>query len=212
MIHAAADAGVSTVKIQSYSKDRINLRDSQRDWLRKAHLDEQAHRVLMGCAQDAKVQFLSTPFDRESLQMLRDLGLTRFKIASSESGNRWYAFRGEEQWLVSHPWGEYARERFPSAGVLHLTAIPLYPTPLEVVGRAPMLDGWSDHCEGLSACYRAIALGATVLEVHMKLPGFGREMPWDKSPADIRQLRQFADDVQTMQTGVAQRFRERWTA
>jgi N,N'-diacetyllegionaminate synthase len=213
MIHAAAEAGADTVKIQSYTLSRLNPRDPQAEWLREAHLDLKAHQVLMGAAQDAKVGFLSTPFDPEALQMLRDLGLTRFKIASSESGNRWWGphYDRTEKWLVSFPWGRYTVTPGNYLWLTaKLTAIPLYPTPLECVGQSELLDGWSDHCEGLSACYRALALGVSVIEVHMALPGKSREMPFDKTPDQIRQLRQFAEDVATMSTGVAERFRTRW--
>jgi N,N'-diacetyllegionaminate synthase len=212
MIHAAAEAGADTIKVQSFSVARLNPRDPQAEWLREAHLDLKAHQVLMGAAQDAKVGFLSTPFDPEALQMLRDLGLTPSKRASSESGNDWWKPLHGERWIVSYPWGEYRVTR-PGAyeWQTKLTAISLYPTPLEAVGRAPLLDGYSDHCEGLSACYRALALGASVLEVHMTLPGKSREMPFDKTPDQIRQLRAFAEDCATMSTGVAERFRTRWS-
>jgi N,N'-diacetyllegionaminate synthase len=222
MIHAAAEAGADTVKLQSYTLSRLNPRDSQAAWLTQAHLNKEAHAVLMGAAEDAKVGFLSTPCDPEALQMLRDLGLTRFKIASSEAHNEWWW--GPHEVLVSWPWGQKgATSRVAQTGtsilttinttvMVHLTAIPLYPTPLEAVGRAPLLDGWSDHCEGLSACYRALALGVSVIEVHMALPGKSRHLPFDKTPDQIRQLRQFAEDCATMSTGVAERFRTRWSA
>jgi sialic acid synthase SpsE len=221
MIHAAAEAGADTVKLQSYTLSRLNPRDPQAAWLTQAHLDRQAHQVLMGAAQDAKVGFLSTPFDREAQRMLYDLGVRRFKIASSEAERTWWRWGGE--FLVSWPWGKkgYVAHPYHQTGgddrnfwviSQDLTAIPLYPTPLEAVGRAEMLDGWSDHCEGLSACYRALALGASVIEVHMALPGKSRHLPFDKTPDQIRQLRQFAEDCATMSTGVAERFRTRWSA
>lgn len=213
MIHAAAAAGANIVKTQSYTLARLNRRDSQAAWLAQSHLSVGAHRHLMACAADAEVSYLSTPFDSESLSMLRNLGLTRFKVASSESSNTWWLPTIEgEHWYISYPWGDLGTSAFCGETITRMTAIPLYPTPLECVSQAPLLDGWSDHTEGLSACYRAITLGAKVIEVHMKLPGKGRECSWDKTPDDIKHLRAFADDCETMQTGVAQRFRERWSA
>lgn len=215
MIKAAADAGADLVKLQSYNLAKLNPADPQRDWLVKSHLDEAAHVRLLTVGQNCGVEVFSTPFDSDSLAMLRRLGLTRFKIASSESGNNWWQPRDGETWCVSHPWGCYRIRQgaieWPTASY-HLTAIPLYPTPLECVERATLLDGWSDHCVGLSACYRAISLGAQIVEVHLALAGRSRVMPFDKSPAEIRLLRQFAEDVETMRSGVGQRFRERWSA
>jgi sialic acid synthase SpsE len=211
MVRAAAEAGCDYAKIQSYSLGALNPRDPQADWLRQAHLDrEDTARVLAAC-QEAGIQFLSTPFDAASLTMLRELGQTTFKIASSESGNRWWLPAYGETWFVSWPWGRGGPCMPPTNGA-RLTAIPLYPTPPECVGQAQLLEGWSDHTVGLAACQWAIARGVQVLEAHLCLPGRGRECEWDKSRADFKELRAFANDVATMTTGVATRFRERWTA
>jgi N,N'-diacetyllegionaminate synthase len=219
MIHAAAEAGADTVKVQTYSLERLNPADPQAEWLRKAWLSREAHQALIECCNDAKVQFLSTPFDHSSFVMLRDLGLKRFKIASSEAHRTWWWVAQEA--LVSWPWGRKgANSRTSQAGtsilttingavITHLTAIPLYPTPLECVSQATLLDGLSDHCEGTAACLYALARGAKVIEAHFTIPG-ARETKWDKSPAMIREIRQFADQVATMQTGVSTVFRERW--
>lgn len=222
MIAACADAGAHTVKFQSYSLAKLNPKDSQADWLKQAHLDRAAHERLMKACERNKVNFLSTPFDREALKMLQKLGLHRFKIASSEADRYWWRFGGE--FLVSWPWGEKKPIHCGYMGDMdadqssiwianqHLTAIPLYPTPLECIHKAQLLDGWSDHTEGLSACYRALSLGATILEVHVCWPGRSRQMPFDKTFAQVRQVRDFMDDMDTISTGVAQRFRERWSA
>jgi N,N'-diacetyllegionaminate synthase len=218
MIHAAAEAGADTVKAQTYSLERLNPADPQAEWLRKAHLDKKAHQRLMECAKVAGVQFLSTPFCADSLKMLRKLGCTRFKIASSESGNRWWDAVAGETLLVSYPWGRvsfndtYRQVALDKRMFIFLTAIPLYPTPLECVGQIDdLLDGWSDHCEGIAACLYALARGAKVVEAHFTIPG-ARQKVWDKSAAEIREIRQFAEQVATMQTGVSQVFRDRWSA
>jgi sialic acid synthase SpsE len=210
MIRAAADAGATYAKLQSYSLEALNPRDPQASWLRQAHLDRAAHERLIQVGKDVGIPVISTPFDAASLQMLRELGLTTFKIASSESGNLWWEPGLGETWFVSFPWGKPcglgARNRYITA---HLTAIPLYPTPLEAVGRATLLDGWSDHVVGTDACYWALAHGAKVLEVHLTI-NKGRVCQWDKLPEEIEALRRFSDSMETVRSGVATRFRERW--
>ena len=168
------------------------------------------HERIFAACQQAGIKPLSTPFDVDSLAMLRGLGLTTFKIASSESGNPWWMSYIHEQWFVSWPWGMKA-PWFPHRAT-NLTAIPLYPTPLEAVGRATMLDGWSDHTIGITACQWALAKGATVIEAHLKLDGRGRNSVWDKTPEDFAALRAFADKIETIQSGVSTQFRERWRA
>lgn len=215
MIRAAAEAGADYAKLQTYTLEAINPADPQAAWLRQAHLDRAAHERLIQVAQECGIGFLSTPFDFGSLAMLRSLGVKSFKIASSESSNRWWmgGHSAAETWFVSYPWGMGGRDR--RGGILssdvdyELTAIPLYPTPLEAVGRATLLDGWSDHTIGLDACLWAIAQGAKVIEVHFTT-GKGRVCAWDKTPEQVRELKRFAGACETMRTGVAQTFRERW--
>jgi sialic acid synthase SpsE len=206
MIDAAAEAGADAVKIQHYGA--VNPHDPQAEWLNQSRLHVDAIRKLQARSRDWGLEFWATPFNAESLSDLEAVGVDRIKIASSEAHAEWWRPR-EVRYVVSWPWGVghvfYAREQ------INLTAIPLYPTPFECVARAPLLDGWSDHTVGLSACYHAISRGAQWLEVHLTLgEGQSRVMVWDKSPEDIRQLRQYADDVATMRTGVSQIFRDRW--
>jgi N,N'-diacetyllegionaminate synthase len=211
MIRAAADAGATYAKLQTYSLDALNHRDPQASWLRQAHLDRAAHERLIQVGKDVGIPVISTPFDVASLEMLRELGLTTFKIASSESGHEWWQPRAHERWFISWPWGirpEWLYQQY-SANATHLTAIPLYPTPLECIGRTTMLDGWSDHTEGTAACVWALAQGVKVLEVHLTI-GRGRVCGWDKRPDQVRELRLYADVCETIRSGVATRFRERW--
>ena len=208
MVRAAADAGADTVKIQSYTLAKLNPKDPQVDWLKQAHLDEAAHERVMKACQQAKVQFLSSSFDHKALLLLRRLGQARIKIASSAPvplGVGYVTF------LKSWPWGSKGAMSYPHVSA-HLTAIPLYPTPLEAVLVAKRLDGWSDHVVGIDACCYMVAKGARVIEKHFSLPGKGRNCPWDADPGQFRALRDWSEQVETMTTGVSQTFRERWRA
>ena len=206
MVAAAADAGAHTVKIQSYTLARLNPTDPQAAWLRQSYLDEAAHRRVMAACKAGGVRFLSTPFDVDALGMLLGFGVGRVKIASTQSDETWWSGKGLAI-IASRPWGG---ERVPF--VHNLTAIPMYPTPLEAVRAAPLLDGWSDHTIGTAACKHMISKGARIIEAHFCLPGRSRQMPWDKTPEQFREIRDWADTVETMTTGVATHFRERWTA
>lgn len=212
MVRAGAEAGADYVKIQTYDVTKLAPNDPQEAWLRQSWLSREAHEQIQKECQAAGVGFLSTPFDVGSLAMLRrELGLMSFKIASSESGADWWDPRTGERWFVSHPWGEVGASRYlTDKACVNLTAIPLYPTPLEAVGRATLLEGWSDHTVGLDACRWALARGVSVLEVHMALPDKGRRQSWDKLPHEVAELRRYADAVQTITSGVSTVFRERW--
>ena len=208
MVQMAADHGAHTVKIQSYTIAKLNPSDPQAEWLRQAHLDDAAHERIIAACERARVQFLSTPFDREALLLLIRLKQWRIKVPSTREP--WNM--SSEAFIVqlkSWAWGEKPSAHYRDIEA-HLTTIPLYPAPLEAVKAAPLLDGYSDHTVGTIAAKDAISRGARIVEVHVCLPGRSRQMAWDKTPEQLREIRDWADAVETMRTGIATQFRERW--
>ena len=103
LVECAAKAGADAVKFQTfraeklttgdapkadYQKKHTELKESQIDMLRKLELDEAAHKVLIECCKDYRIEFLSTPFDIESLELLSyKLNLSKIKIPSGEITN-----------------------------------------------------------------------------------------------------------------------------
>lgn len=212
MIAAAKEAGADYAKTQAFQPARMRPSDPSRPAYEKAVLSPEQHQELRAYCQQVGIHYLSTPFDRESLHMLRGLGQQTFKIASTESSHDWWQVQDGETWFVSYPWGTLPSGFVHRPKHLALTAIPLYPTPLEAVGRAHTLDGYSDHCVGLDACLWAVQW-ASVIEVHLQMgDGRGRANAWDKTPQELRQLRDHANACETIRTGVSSRFRNRWSA
>ena len=70
-----------------YQKVATNESESQFEMLRKLELDVEAHKELIAYCEKKSIMFLSTPFDHDSIDMLHDLGLEIFKIASGEITN-----------------------------------------------------------------------------------------------------------------------------
>jgi sialic acid synthase SpsE len=201
MIAQAAEAGADIVKVQSYTRGCINMTDAQHQWLYESWLDEAAHMRLKDAARQQGVTFMSTPMDQPAYDMLERLSIAR-KISMAAS----MQFGWKRAFVVSWPRGQKQRG-FDAE--YHLSTMSLYPTPLEAVWKIPLLDGWSDHCDGLSACVRAVVKGAKMVEIHFSIPG-ARQMVFDKSPDDVRRLRDFTEDIATIDTGVSHRFRTRW--
>ena len=99
----AAAAGVDAVKFQTFRAERLltsrapkaayQLRttdagESQYDMIRRLELDASAHHALRDRCNELGIDFLSTPFDAESLRFLdRELDLPRLKIGSGEITN-----------------------------------------------------------------------------------------------------------------------------
>jgi sialic acid synthase SpsE len=213
MCSYAIDGGATMVKGQAYRKESINPQDPQADWLNTAWLSSVSHLTLKEACAARGIKYFASVFDALSIDDMRHIGMETFKIASTESANDWW--RGKtvtvrERWFVSYPWGRVPHtERRDD--LTRLAAIPLYPTPLEAVGFGACGEmGWSDHCVGLAGCEYAIAHGSDVIEVHVSIPGKGRNCVFDKTQSDLKRIREWMEDVETIRSGVSATFRNRW--
>jgi N-acetylneuraminate synthase len=100
LIDVAAEAGADAVKFQTFKAEKVISRyapkaeyqkktttetESQLEMVKKLELDENAHRLLIEHCQARNIQFLSTPFDFDSIDLLANkLDLPRLKIPSGE--------------------------------------------------------------------------------------------------------------------------------
>jgi N-acetylneuraminate synthase len=102
----AAEAGADAVKFQTFKAEKViskhapkaeyqkkttNEIESQLDMVKSLELDEDAHRILIEHCQSRNVEFLCTPFDLDSIDLLaHKLNLPRIKIPSGEITNGSY--------------------------------------------------------------------------------------------------------------------------
>lgn len=218
MVEYALAGGATMIKGQAYLREAINPNDPQAAWLAQSCLKLGAHQELFEWCAALGVTYFVSVFEPKTLEILRDLTtpMRTFKIASSEAASTWWEPKADERWIVSIPWGAWGetfpRENWRSDTMTMLAAIPLYPTPLEAVGRVNFDNGmgWSDHCVGLAGCQYAIAHGARTVEVHVSIPGKGRNCVFDKTQEDLKRLREWLEQCETITSGVSQTFRERW--
>jgi 2,4-diacetamido-2,4,6-trideoxy-beta-L-gulose transferase len=103
LVDAAVDAGADVVKFQTFRADQLatasarkadyqvrntGAGESQLDMLKTLELDDAAHRRLLAHCAARGIEFLSTPFDHQSLALLVEgLGLKRIKIGSGDLTN-----------------------------------------------------------------------------------------------------------------------------
>ena len=103
LIDVAAAAGANVVKFQTFKSEAVISRfavkaayqvkttggdESQLEMVKKLELDAAAHKALVAHCVKRSVQFLSTPFDLESLDFLVDqLNVQKIKIPSGEITN-----------------------------------------------------------------------------------------------------------------------------
>ena len=206
LIDMAVAAGADAVKFQTfkadnviavnapkarYQKDTTGSDESQLEMIKKLELDETAHIQLYQYCQPKGIQFLSTPFDLESVDLLYRLGLEIFKIPSGEITNLPYLRKLgalKKRILLSTGMADLG-EVEDALNVLTESGTPLenitvlhcnteYPTPFEDVNLRAMLTigrtfgvsvGYSDHTPGIEVAIAAVALGATILEKHFTL-------------------------------------------
>ena len=102
LIDVASNAGADAVKFQSFKADNLTTKNAQKanyqkntthqkqtqfDMLKKLELSKEMHIELINYSKNKDIKFLSSPFDHDSIELLKDLGLEIFKIPSGEITN-----------------------------------------------------------------------------------------------------------------------------
>ena len=209
MIDAAVEAGADAIKFQTFKTEKLVCKsapqaeyqlknsvengeeDTQFTLLKKLEINRETHLELFDYCRDAGIVFISTPFDLESIDLLKGLGLERIKVPSGEITNYPYLKKvGETFHKVILSTGmadlgeiEDALDILIAAGierdnitVLHCNTE--YPTPIQDVNLKAMQTirdalgvkvGYSDHTLGIEVSIAATALGACVIEKHFTL-------------------------------------------
>ena len=206
LIDEAKKAGADIVKFQTavpelvmskyaekadYQKVATGEAGSQLEMAKKIHLPLAAYQSLQAYCNKVGIEFLSTPFDLVSIDVLIQLNQRIFKIPSGEITNLPYLKKigklGKEV-ILSTGMSDIEEIRdainvLIKAGtalekitVLHCNTE--YPTPMEDVNLLAMNTirdelgvkvGYSDHTIGITIPIAAVALGATVIEKHFTL-------------------------------------------
>lgn len=206
LIDIASDAGADAVKFQTFKTHAIITReapkatyhvettgaDAKQTWyklLESQELDRSDHEILIDYCCKKNIDFLSTPYDLESADLLRDMGIKAYKIASTDANNvpllRHIAGFGKPVILstamCNYTEIEASVDLLLNSGtkdlvLMHCTGS--YPAPLEdgnllaiktLRERLNIPLGFSDHHEGFVSGIMAVALGACVYERHFTL-------------------------------------------
>jgi N,N'-diacetyllegionaminate synthase len=206
MIDMAAIASVDIIKFQTFTADSIVLKgvekadyqkkmtitnESQYEMIKNLELDKEAHIELIASCKQKGIEFLSSPFDNRSIDLLDKLGLKRLKIPSGEITNLPY---------LRHI-GSFGKSIILSTGMSNLFEVEAalnvleeagtprskiivfhcnteYPSPMEDVNLKAMISmrdelevtvGYSDHTLGIEVPIAAVAMGAVGIEKHFTL-------------------------------------------
>lgn len=221
-VDAIADAGADAVKFQTHIaaaesridepwRVRFSYEDATRyDYWKRMEFSVDAWAGLRRHVDDRGLGFLSSPFSLEAVDLLRNVGVAAWKIASGEVANPplldAVARTGQPVLLSSgmSSWAELdgavARLRAGGAGavaVLQCTsAYPAGPAQLglNVLGliedRYGCPAGLSDHSGTIFPALAATTVGARVIEVHVTLSRrmFGPDVAASITPDELRTL------------------------
>ena len=233
MIDAAKAAGVDAVKFQTfvaenlvsscaekadYQKETTGSDESQLDMIKKLELSFDNFAELKSYCVSRNLDFMSTPFDFESIDFLAELGQEIFKIPSGEITNLPYLLEiGKLKQKVVLSTGMStlseiadALEILKDAGTTEITLLhcnTAYPTPYDDVNLNAMQTlkdvfnipiGYSDHTQGIEVPVAAVAKGAVVIEKHFTLDK-NMEGPDHKASLEPDELKQMVTAIRNIE-------------
>ncbi len=227
MIDVAADAGADLVKFQTFTAEKLVIKtakkadyqknssdqtESQFQMIKKLELSRNDHEILLEHCNKNNIQFLSTPFDRQSINLLDEINIPFFKIPSGEITNLPYLRHiggiGKpvviSTGMATISEVKNAMSILLDAGikqnditVLHCNSE--YPSPMKDVNLKAMQTlenelgvkvGYSDHTLGIEVSVAAVAMGAKVIEKHFTLDRnlYGPDHGASLEPSELKEM------------------------
>lgn len=188
LIDGAFHAGADTVKFQTVNPDLVYQTDDPLYPIFKSvqFTPDQWAELKAHCDRIG-VEFLSTPGERESVDLLVRLGVRRIKVASDASTDVDfvnYVLHQNKPVILStghmpsaYRVVEYLDTYFRKPEyVLH--CVSAYPCPPEMANLKKLQEmvlmihdckvGYSDHVPGIMASIMAVTMGASLIEKHIK--------------------------------------------
>ena len=194
LIQKAKKIGASAVKFQSYITDEFIDKKCNKsrfiyEIFKSYEIDGSFHRKIKEIADLENILFFSTPLCDSSVDMLKDLKVQMFKIASGDIVNKSLLKKVASTQLPiflstgAANFYEIIRaleflEKQGTKDICLLHCVSLYPTPLEKINIRtielyknifPNPIGFSDHTIKNIAANTAVSLGACVIEKHFTL-------------------------------------------
>ena len=181
-------AKINTKKV-NYQKQNTPRKESHYRMLKRLELKKQDFKKIKKICDKNKIEFLSTPYDLESVELLQQLKVKSFKIASADLVDMilhkkiistkkpvilsvGMANMSEIKKTVNF----YKKKGMSKITLLH--CVSNYPCSLESLNLKVILRlkklfnvpiGFSDHSEGNIAAAIAVSFGATIIEKHFTL-------------------------------------------
>lgn len=232
MIDVAVNAGADAVKFQAFKADKLILQnvekapyqkvttsnvETQYEMLKRLEVTSKQSEDLMHYCKEKNIIFLSTPFEKASLDELDEQGVLAFKVAATDLTNIQFLRQVAEK----------GKPIILSAGMCYLEEVrraleAIYPINKNVIllqctANYPIQDteanisvirtlqdefdilvGYSDHSQGVGASPYAVAIGAKVIEKHFTLDK-SLSGPDQKASVTPEELVQLVTDIRRVE-------------
>ena len=208
LIYSAKEAGADCVKFQAWKTEKFVAPSSlQYKAFKQLEFNEQHWGFIKAHCDEAKIDFLASAWDIESVDMLDKMGMKAFKIGSGdityEPILRHIGSKGKPVYLST---GMATKEEINRAvdwlGMVPLTLLKCtvdYPCNEDDVNLTGMVSwmknysrsfGLSDHTKGHLAACMAVSLGARVIEKHFALKETEEAIGANQFSAFVQKVRQ----------------------
>lgn len=218
MVEEATKCGADAIKFQTYiTEKRVSKKSPLYNVLKRCELKEEEYQELFHAAKKNKIIFFSTPFDKESVDLLASLPVPVFKVASfylvnldllehmASKGLPVIASRGmantEE---ISKAVRIFEKYKVDYALLHCVSAYPTKEKDANLLAITSLKDqfkcvaGYSDHTLGTKVPVYSIALGASILEKHFTLDK-NQEGPDHKLSADPNEFRKMVSKIRELE-------------
>ena len=222
LIDSAARTGCDAVKFQTYITEKRVPSGHQSIFnvLKECELPPHAFKDLKQHAVEAGLQFFSTPFDEESIEILESIGIEFYKVASFDVANesllKALAETGKPVMMsigmadlpdIRRAYEILSAGEKRGLGLLH--CVSAYPTREEDthLGVIPRLQesfphcviGYSDHTNDIKIPLYAVAMGAQIIEKHFRI---NESMSCVDAPVSIseNQMKKMVEEIRLLET------------
>ena len=206
LIREAKKNGADIIKFQTYKANKLVIKKSPRFWnwrgeskkkgtqfdsySRLDSFDKYEYSLLAKLCKKYKIEFMSTPFDEEAVDMLYNLGVNGYKVASCDINNYPLLKKIAEKKLpillstgasniteIKQAVNFLKKNGNNKICIMHCTLC--YPTKpkdanlsaiMELKKKFPKnLIGFSDHTLGINISSSSVLFGARVIEKHFTI-------------------------------------------
>jgi N-acetylneuraminate synthase len=233
LIDLAIESGADAVKFQSFKAEnlvnddcfknlkigyQLNWDKSVFDVYKNAEFPVEFHKDIFDYCQSKKIEFFSSPYDKESVDFLDKLGVKVFKIGSGDitwlENIEYIAKKNKPILLATGASDVFQIDRamkvIRSAGnnqIVLMQCVTNYPASFNEINLKvlPMfrekfdcLVGYSDHSPGTSVAIGTVAMGGCVIEKHFTddKSQHGPDHSFAMDPKDFRKM---VDDIRHME-------------